>query len=266
MQLREPIGICESSYLSILKDTYLVSYSKMVQYLCKFISKSDTWVRLGNFNDVQQQTDWYPILFEVDSDGNKGLLVWWGPSIGGEIQCSLVLLYKSVSIHSVHWFIIQYTCRIFAIHFCEFLNTHLASCVTMSGEKRWKPGRLVFIRHWNPQSFTMLNSRMLSDTQQTISALGLLVSAKQGGWFTIAYSVFLEVCWWWLQVTAPLSSIHENIAIIDPSDFSLWAFMTSSLAMQRSFELSPFWIVSFLQQILACFQRFPVEVQSAVSR
>ena len=170
----------------------------MAQYLCKFDSKSDACVWLGDFDDVQQQTDWYPILFEVDSDGNKGLLVWWGPSIGGRIQCSLVLLYKNVSIHCVHWFIIQHICRIFAICFCAFSNMHLTSCATVSGERRWKPGWLVFIRHWNLQSFMMLNSCMLSDTQWTISALGLLVSAKWGGWFTIAYNVSLEVCWQWL--------------------------------------------------------------------
>ena len=63
------------------------------------------------------------------------------------------------------------TCNIFAMRLQTLINTFLTSWETVSGEGMWYSGLPVFMSIWNPQSFTILKGRLLSDTQRTISAL-----------------------------------------------------------------------------------------------
>lgn len=63
------------------------------------------------------------------------------------------------------------TCNIFAMRLRTLTNTFLTSLETVCGEGMGYSGRPVFMRLRKPRSSTILNGRLLSDTQRTISAL-----------------------------------------------------------------------------------------------
>jgi hypothetical protein len=52
-------------------------------------------MRFSNFYDIQQKADWFAIDFEVDCNGNKGLMVGGSPRVCGETQGTFVLLEVS---------------------------------------------------------------------------------------------------------------------------------------------------------------------------
>ena len=63
------------------------------------------------------------------------------------------------------------TFSIFVICLRMQTKTFFTSCETVSGEGILYAGRPVFIRGWNPQSFTILKGCLLPETQHTLSAL-----------------------------------------------------------------------------------------------
>lgn len=64
-----------------------------------------------------------------------------------------------------------FTCSIFATRLRALTNTVLTSLETVCAEGKWYSGRPVFIKFRKPQSVTILNGRLFSETQRTISAL-----------------------------------------------------------------------------------------------
>jgi hypothetical protein len=68
-------------------------------------------------------------------------------------------------------YVMVLTCNILAMDFRTLTNTFRTSRETVSAEGIWYPGLPVFIRLRKARSVTILNGRLLSDTQRTISAL-----------------------------------------------------------------------------------------------
>ena len=129
-------------------------------------------MRACNFDDVQEHRDWYPLILKVNGDSNERLMIWWCPRVSGKAQGPVVALESTqVSFTSEKYKTYRPTCSIFAIRCRTCLKTCFTSHETVLGEGMWYPGRPVFIRDWNPRSFTILNGRLLSETQWTISAL-----------------------------------------------------------------------------------------------
>jgi hypothetical protein len=52
-------------------------------------------MRLCYFDNIQQHTYWYAIVFEVDSHRHERFVVWGSPRICCEAQCTFVLLQVS---------------------------------------------------------------------------------------------------------------------------------------------------------------------------
>lgn len=107
------------------------------------------------------------------------MVVGGSPRIGFKIQATIIFLYilyydPTLMLNFV------LTCNILAIRARVRAKTSRTSRNTVEADGIKYSGWPVFMRHWNPQSLTILNGQLLSATQCTISALlSMLLGANK---------------------------------------------------------------------------------------
>ena len=117
-----------------------------------------------------------------------------------------------------------------------------------------------------PLSFMMLKGCLLSDTQQTISALSSKFSVSHpssGSQLQDTCLASVMVCSRCENVIFPFP-ICTNSAVMDPS--RNFVFANTSLAASRSFVASTVSTASSPQQIFTCLRRLLVEFASPLSK
>ena len=155
------------------------------------------------------------------------------------------------------------TCNIFTMCLWALMNTFLTSWETISGEGMWYSGLPVFIRLWNPWSFTILKGHLFSDTQQTISA-----PQAYGMRWELSTRVSILPSLWWSMLTMRKCSLFfpDTFILGSNGPITQLCLCHTKHAFSRSCVPSAASTASLPQQFLVC-QRSPlVDLASPVSR